>query len=168
MAKNNKDFLMGSLIGGLVGAAAALFLAPKSGKEIRENLGQQANVMRDRTGKFTSQTLEKGTGLANVAKEKTASLSQVVTEQSSQIMNKVRDITSASKGQSDVVQKEVAEALEQVSDGASTPQEDRKKNDEGISAAIAEAVDAIEQDENKDQSEEEVKTTIRDEVKTNL
>jgi gas vesicle protein len=163
MGKNNKDFIVGSIIGGLVGAATALFLAPKSGKEIRDNLGQQANVMKDRTGKFTNGALEKGSGIASVAKEKTASLSQVLTEQSSQIMNKVRDIKSTSNGQGDFVEKEVADALEQISGEASTSNTNEKTEDQAISESITEAVEAFEEDDKKEQP----KADLKDEVKSN-
>ncbi|HAU33445.1 MAG TPA: YtxH domain-containing protein, partial [Lysinibacillus sp.] len=32
---NMKDFVIGALVGGIVGAAAGLLLAPKSGKDLR-------------------------------------------------------------------------------------------------------------------------------------
>ena len=120
MAKNSngKDFIIGSLIGGIVGAATALFLAPKSGKEMRNNLGQQASMMKERTGKITNDALEKGSEFASVAKDRTSSLSQVVTGQSSQIMDKVRSITNSSNSaeQTDFVEKEITNALEQLTD----------------------------------------------------
>jgi gas vesicle protein len=122
--------------------------------------------MKDRTGKFTNGALEKGSGIASVAKEKTVSLSQVLTEQSSQIMNKVRDIKSTSNGQGDLVEKEVENALEQISDGASTSNTDEKNEDQAnpaISEAITEAVEAFEEDEKKDQP----KADLKDEVKSN-
>ncbi|PMC37011.1 hypothetical protein CJ195_13210 [Bacillus sp. UMB0899] len=129
MAKNSngKDFIIGSLIGGLVGAATALFLAPKSGREMRDNLGQQASMMKERTGKITNGALEKGSEFAAVAKDKTSSLSQVVTDQSSQIMDKVRSITNSSNsaGQTDFVEKEITNALEQLTEDTV---EDKKPN----------------------------------------
>ena len=35
---NAKDFLIGTLVGGIVGSLTALLLAPKSGKELRGDL----------------------------------------------------------------------------------------------------------------------------------
>ena len=72
MAKKNngKDFIIGSLVGGLVGAATALFLAPKSGKEIRDNLSEQASVMKNRTGKLTNDALEKKLRVSIIGKRK--------------------------------------------------------------------------------------------------
>jgi gas vesicle protein len=37
---NAKDFLIGTLIGGLVGAATALLLSPKSGPELRGDIAE--------------------------------------------------------------------------------------------------------------------------------
>ncbi|WP_410429587.1 YtxH domain-containing protein [Metabacillus litoralis] len=165
MGKNNsKDFIVGSLVGGLIGAATALFLAPKSGKEIRDDLGQQASIVKGRTEKFTSQTLEKSAGLANVAKEKTVSLSQVVSEQSSQIMNKVRDLTNTTNEQRDVIETEVADALEQIS--GETPVTPKEAQAE-LPTAIVEAVHAIESDVNNEQPQTNDQVSSEDKVKTN-
>ncbi|MGN7941821.1 YtxH domain-containing protein [Virgibacillus sp. 6R] len=120
---SNRDFMIGSIVGGLIGAAAALMLAPKSGKEIREELGQQANKMKEQSGRFSAeQIFEKGSDFVNVAKDKTSTLSQVVSEQSSQIMNKVRDITKNSNGQAnEVIENMVGDALEQIADDLTEP-----------------------------------------------
>ena len=48
------SFLLGALVGGVIGAAAALFLAPKTGKEMREDLGQQANEWKEKSPTPTS------------------------------------------------------------------------------------------------------------------
>lgn len=51
MADNGNEFgafLSGLLIGGLVGAAAALLMAPQSGEETREQIKQRGIELRDR------------------------------------------------------------------------------------------------------------------------
>lgn len=87
---NSKDFIIGALIGGIVGAATALFLAPKSGKEIRNDLNLQASSIKEKTEHLREVAKMKGTELAGVAKEKTNTIGHVVTKQSSGILNKVR------------------------------------------------------------------------------
>lgn len=89
---NAKDFLIGALIGGMAGAAAALFLAPKSGKELRNNLNEQALVLKDKTEQFRETAMTKGNELATVAKEKTNSLSQTVSKQSNELVSKVKNL----------------------------------------------------------------------------
>ena len=38
---------------GIIGATTALFLAPKSGKELRDDLGSQASALKDKTDRMT-------------------------------------------------------------------------------------------------------------------
>jgi gas vesicle protein len=67
---NTKDFLIGTFVGGIIGAAAALFLAPKSGKELRDDLGNQAVVLKDKTGKLTSEARERGSEYISTPKRR--------------------------------------------------------------------------------------------------
>jgi gas vesicle protein len=46
---SSSSFLLGALIGGLVGAAAAIFLAPKSGRELLSTLNNQAGTLKEKT-----------------------------------------------------------------------------------------------------------------------
>ncbi|WP_102274234.1 YtxH domain-containing protein [Cytobacillus massiliigabonensis] len=97
---NTKDFLIGALIGGIVGAATALFLAPKSGKELRTNMNEQAIVLKAKTGQIRETAVAKGTVLASAAKEKTNAITNTVSKQSAEIMNKVKGLKTNDEGQS--------------------------------------------------------------------
>ena len=57
---SSSSFLLGALIGGLVGAAAAIFLAPKSGKEIRSTLNNQAGTLKEKTVQLMNKTKTPG------------------------------------------------------------------------------------------------------------
>ncbi|MEK4284362.1 YtxH domain-containing protein [Ureibacillus sp. FSL K6-0165] len=76
---NMKDFVIGALVGGIVGAAVGLLLAPKTGKDLRTDVAQQAVNIR-----------QKGLVLSSTAKEKTVQLSSQIKEQSSQLVDKVK------------------------------------------------------------------------------
>ncbi|MEH7176526.1 YtxH domain-containing protein [Neobacillus vireti] len=54
--ESSSSFLLGALIGGLVGAAAAIFLAPKSGKELRSTLNSQAGTLKEKTVQLMNKT----------------------------------------------------------------------------------------------------------------
>ncbi|MFB7638114.1 YtxH domain-containing protein [Peribacillus butanolivorans] len=89
---NSKDFMIGALIGGMIGAATALFMAPKTGKELRSDLNEQARNLSEKTEKLRQTAMEKGTALADTAKEKTSSVTEIVSNKSSGIVNKVKSL----------------------------------------------------------------------------
>ncbi|AZB43973.1 YtxH domain-containing protein [Bacillus sp. FJAT-42376] len=115
---NSKDFMIGTLIGGIVGASAALLLAPKSGKDLRGDIGSQANMVAEKTNKMTNDALGKSSEWANKAKEKTASLSQTVSMHSNQLMSKVKDIRGGEKtADQDPLDAEIS-AIDELADEA--------------------------------------------------
>jgi gas vesicle protein len=92
----SKNFIAGAVIGGVVGAAAALLLAPKAGKEIRSGLNNQMTNLLEKTTQLSDDVFEKSNGLAAATKEKTALLSKAVVQQSKEIVNKAKGLTSDS------------------------------------------------------------------------
>lgn len=78
-----KDFVIGALVGGIVGAAVALLLAPKAGSELRNDVAVQAVTLKD-----------KSIELSGTAKEKTAQLSSQLKEQSTTLVEKVKAKTT--------------------------------------------------------------------------
>jgi gas vesicle protein len=92
----SKNFIAGAFIGGVVGAAAALLLAPKAGKEFRSGLNDQMNNLLEKTTLLSDDVFEKSNGLAAATKEKTALLSKAVVQQSKELVNKAKGFTSDS------------------------------------------------------------------------
>lgn len=88
---NSRDFMVGAIIGGLAGAAAALLLAPKSGKELRTSFNQQTSNILEKTDKVKNTAMMKTNEIASAAKEKANSLAQTVSQQSNSLLSKVRD-----------------------------------------------------------------------------
>lgn len=97
MSSNNKDFILGTIIGGIVGAVTAMLLAPKSGKELRSDLNEQAILVKDKSLQFKDTALEKGNEWISVAKEKSTDIAKTVSEQSSQVADKVKEVTDRIK-----------------------------------------------------------------------
>jgi gas vesicle protein len=46
MAKNGRYFIAGAILGGLIGAAVALLTAPRTGRELREELGKNLETAK--------------------------------------------------------------------------------------------------------------------------
>lgn len=79
---NGKDFLLGAVVGGIIGAATALLLAPKPGNELRSDIrdtvstvsqktqelasevGQRSQVIAKNVGAHTSEWVDKAKELA--------------------------------------------------------------------------------------------------------
>ncbi len=93
---SSNHFLVGAVIGGLVGAAAALLLAPKTGKEIRSDLNNQVSNLLSKTTELSDEALEKSNELAAITKEKTVSISKAVVQQSKDLVNKAKNLSANS------------------------------------------------------------------------
>lgn len=65
-----EGFLLGAVLGGLVAGASALLFAPKSGKELRRDITDQADEWKDQASEYAHDVKEKGESYYQDAKEK--------------------------------------------------------------------------------------------------
>ncbi len=149
------SFLLGAVVGGVIGAAAALFLAPKSGKEMREDLSTQAvhlkekgieisTVAKDKAEEYTAVAKDKAEEYATLAKDKAEEFTTVAKD-------KAEVFTSLAKEKTDEVTKSVHEQSEQLVDKVksmtskiSVPMDDGTASLEG-----EEAIDFVDKVEGK-------------------
>src|SRR5690625_2973817 len=94
---NSKDFIIGTLIGGIVGAGVALFLAPKSGKELRGDLNQGAMQVKDRAYEWKDVAQDKGDDLKEKAYVKGSESKKKAVNQTSKLTKKAFKKTKALK-----------------------------------------------------------------------
>jgi len=87
---NAKDFIIGALIGSMIGAATALLLTPKSGKDVRVDINKGAKYLSNKTEDIRANAVGLGTEFAEVAKVKTSQLTDKVVKQSSVIIDNVK------------------------------------------------------------------------------
>lgn len=64
-----KGFLIGALIGTVVGGVTALLLAPKSGEKLRKDVARKYNDYSDQTSKLVNSLGDHASDLACKAKE---------------------------------------------------------------------------------------------------
>ena len=113
----------------MAAAATALLFAPKSGKELREDLAVKADELKDQLSDYVDISIEKGVELSEVAlnatedirvnlKDSASQLKDTVTksainlkEEVSQTVSKVQDTFAAKKEKAEEV---VAELKEEV------------------------------------------------------
>ena len=130
---NSKDFIIGALVGGIIGAATALFTAPKAGKELRNDITEQAKNISEKTDKFYRDITE-------TAKEKTSSVSEAVSVKSAEIVGKVRRLKPANDN--GVEELEAEPIVSSEADVATTIEEEAQQK-------LDEAKKAFEESENE-------------------
>jgi gas vesicle protein len=90
---SGKDFLLGAVIGGIIGATTALLLAPKQGKELREDLNRQYSVAKDKAQDWSAIAKEKSSEWASVVKERSGEMASTVKDVSGEVASAVKDIS---------------------------------------------------------------------------
>ena len=103
---SSNNFVLGALVGGIVGAATALFLAPKSGKELRVDLSEQSSVLKEKGTAFKQTATEKGSAWKQTAQEKGTEWISVAKEKSAPLTEKVK--TKLSKKNEDMSSEETS------------------------------------------------------------
>lgn len=78
---SGKSVITGLLIGGLIGAATALLMAPRSGEETRAEIRNKAMEYRDRTRDVVNETMSQ-------AKTKAQELKEGVVEKADEMKNR--------------------------------------------------------------------------------
>ncbi|WP_099351956.1 YtxH domain-containing protein [Fredinandcohnia onubensis] len=129
MGKNSgSNFILGTIVGAAVGAATALFLAPKTGQEFRRQINDQASVV----------------------KEKTNSLSKTISEQSNQILTKVKDYKpSTGQSEPEVVNENNEPAVDAATEEIT---QDTAGSEQLFQEKLAEAKQALDDAENNTQT----------------
>ncbi|WP_314588691.1 YtxH domain-containing protein [Paenibacillus terrigena] len=74
MSEKRKSFLLGALVGSVVGSVAALLLAPKSGRELRQDIKEGAHQVSEKTTNVIKQVGEHTSGWVEAAKDKVNNL----------------------------------------------------------------------------------------------
>jgi gas vesicle protein len=67
--RNSTGLWKGVLAGGVIGAAAALLLAPRAGKDTRQRIGDDLRKWKDRSGELASAAQEKAIQWKDAVKE---------------------------------------------------------------------------------------------------
>ena len=92
-------FLLGAFIGASAAAVTALLFAPKSGKELREDLAKEANRYKEQLSEYGEIARAKGCEFAEVAKTSTQDIRINLQEQASHLKEQVSKHTENLKGQ---------------------------------------------------------------------
>lgn len=131
---NSKDFIIGTLIGGMVGATVALLFAPKSGRELRGDINQGAMQAKDLAKDWKDTAQEKGSEWKEIAQEKGTEFKQKAMDTTSDftksVTKKTKDLSNTAKDKLDDMKSkedEALDAIEKVADTVEDSAEQLKK-----------------------------------------
>ncbi|PZE21009.1 YtxH domain-containing protein [Paenibacillus xerothermodurans] len=79
--KKGKDLLVGAVVGTVLGAVAALLLAPKSGRELRADIAARAHTVSEKTQEVAGSVTERSKKIAGVISEKTQQAAETISRQ---------------------------------------------------------------------------------------
>ncbi len=88
--KQSKGFLLGALAGGVVGSITALLLAPKPGKELRQDISAQAQKVSDTTVRVAGQVSDTTGRFARQIGDQAAQFADKTKQAASSVVSSVR------------------------------------------------------------------------------
>lgn len=141
-SNSGSGFVTGLLVGGLVGVAAALFFAPKAGKELQADLKTQATTLKDKAQQA------KDSGDTNDG----PGFTQQLKDQSNKVVDKVKNLKTSSSPMDDGTAssegEESVELLETVQNKVDSSEKAGNDAFTSTANALKEAVEEV-KEENK-------------------
>lgn len=121
---NSKDFLLGAVMGSVIGAVTALLLAPKSGQELRGDISKQYQQVSTKTQELASNVGEKTKELAGTVSEKSQ---EWATKAKEVAENLSEDIKSIRKTRQEIAGATETEVSESANTQAIEPSDEMKQ-----------------------------------------
>ncbi len=106
MSKDNnsgKNFLIGLIAGGAVGAIIALLYAPKSGKELRNDIKLKTDGMLDDADRYLADAKDKANNMINEGKKKSEKLISDAKSKSDELLKDAEKVFSDAKSKANTV-----------------------------------------------------------------
>ncbi|OMF21330.1 hypothetical protein BK133_28540 [Paenibacillus sp. FSL H8-0548] len=88
--KQTKGFMLGALAGGVIGSVTALLLAPKPGKELRQDISVGAQKVGDTTVKVAGQVSDKTGRIARQIGDQAVHIAGKTKQAATQVASSVR------------------------------------------------------------------------------
>lgn len=106
------SFLVGFVLGGIAGAAAALLLTPQSGEETRTVIKEKAIELKDKATETYDEVSEKATAVASEYKGKATELAKEAKVKAEDLSAKGQDLFEEQKSKITGVTRKVRKAAE--------------------------------------------------------
>jgi gas vesicle protein len=110
------SFLVGFVLGGIAGAAAALLLTPQSGEETRTVIKEKAIELKDKATETYDEVSEKATAVATDYKGKATELAKEAKVKADDLSTKGQELFEEQKAKIAGTTRKVRKAVEGASD----------------------------------------------------
>ena len=111
-----KGLFIGILTGGALGAALALLYAPKSGKELRQDIRDKSDEYLDEAEKYIAEAKDKAIDLINEGKKRSEKLIKDAKDKSDQLLKDAEKLFHEAKGKGNEYLATGKETIEQKKD----------------------------------------------------
>lgn len=108
MSDGSKDFALGLIIGGLIGAAVALLYAPMAGEDTRRRVGEKLGGLAD-------EAKGKATEIAGTARERVGEVATTLRERVEDLRGRVTTAIEAGREAAQEKQEELGQRVEETS-----------------------------------------------------
>lgn len=147
MSENNSDlgaFLAGFVIGGLVGAATALLLAPQSGEQTRTRIKETSDNLTQTGSAYLHEYGQKANDLTQTYTEKAnatyADVKNTLQEKGNTVQEQARSAVDASKEKAEELKKQANQVKNQVQDQAAQAKEQVKDQANQVKDQVSDTV----------------------------
>src|SRR5690606_34115315 len=123
-------FLLGAILGATAAAATTLLLAPKSGKELRSDLSDQADKAKGTAKDYSQIAKEKGTEMRDVAMSATEDIKISLKDTANKMKSQMSSNSQGLKDNLDDIKSEVKDAAEQVKEKGTEVKEEFQSEQE--------------------------------------
>lgn len=113
---NGKDFLLGAVVGGIIGAVTALLLAPKSGNELRGDIKDTVQTVSARTQELAQQVGERSQVIARNVSAHTSEWVDKAKEIAGTVASEVKGWKEAGSAAAETIGEAIEEAVDELKD----------------------------------------------------
>jgi gas vesicle protein len=89
---NGKDFLLGAVVGGIIGAITALLVAPKPGEELRADIKDTVNTVSTKTQEIANQVSDRSQSIAKNVSERSQVIAKNVGIHTTDLVDKAKEL----------------------------------------------------------------------------
>lgn len=136
MAENNnnnmsgKDFLIGALVGGIIGAASALLLTPKSGRELRGDISDGYQVASKKTQELAKNLGGQTEAIVSKVKEVSSHVKDDIQKWTTDTTEKLKEVKEDVTDKAVELKDEAAATYDDVMDSVDSALEKAKRKSE--------------------------------------